>query len=151
MFLMRPIRLKLCYDVMWGLHVLIVVNKTNRTSPEYLVAHDNKGQNSERNRKLKRNRSLTTFSHLYRQNRQYTLCTTVCTVSVAGLTIVGHVSVSFLEDEVDSMSSSPDLLHSLTVSHPWRTVSVYLHQLVWHLREQVRCYSPEIQTQKYEY
>lgn len=63
-------------------------------------------------------------------------------MSVLGLTIVRHISVSFLEDEMDSVSSSPYLFHSLTVGHPRRTLSIYLYQLVRHLREQVRCYSP---------
>lgn len=54
------------------------------------------------------------------------------------LTVVGNVSVSFLEDEVDSMSSTSDLLHSLTVSHSRRAIAIYLHQLVGHLTTQVR-------------
>lgn len=53
------------------------------------------------------------------------------------LTVVGHVSVSLLEDEVDSMSSSSDLLNGLTVSHSCCTVSIYLHQLVGHLQHTV--------------
>lgn len=52
------------------------------------------------------------------------------------LTIVGHVSVSFLEHQVDPASSSPDLLHSLAVGHPGCAFSVDLHQLVRHLKEE---------------
>lgn len=46
------------------------------------------------------------------------------------LTIVGHVAVSSLEDQVDAVASSADLLHRLAVGHPCCTVPIDLHQLV---------------------
>lgn len=52
------------------------------------------------------------------------------------LTIVGHISVPFLQHQVDPASSSPDLFHSLTVGHPRCTFSIDLHQLVRHLEEE---------------
>lgn len=52
------------------------------------------------------------------------------------LTIVGHISVPFLQHQVDPASSSPDLFHSLTVGHPRCALSVDLHQLVGHLKEE---------------
>lgn len=52
------------------------------------------------------------------------------------LTIVGHVSVSFLQHQVDPAPPSPDLFHSLAVGHPGRAFSVDLHQLVRHLKEE---------------
>ena len=64
------------------------------------------------------------------------VCWTECGERAAVLTVVGDVSVSFLEDEVDSVPSSPDLLHGLAVSHPRRALPVDLHQLVGHLRAQ---------------
>lgn len=64
----------------------------------------------------------------------------VCSVGVSysvssgrGLTIVGHVSVSLLEDQVDAVPAPPDLFHGLTVRHPRRAVTVDLHQLIRHL------------------
>lgn len=50
-----------------------------------------------------------------------------------GLTVVGHVSVSLLEDQVDAVPAPPDLFHGLTVRHPRRAVTVDLHQLIRHL------------------
>lgn len=52
------------------------------------------------------------------------------------LTIVGHISIPFLQHQVDPASSPPDLFHSLTVGHPRGTFSVDLHQLVGHLKEE---------------
>lgn len=64
-------------------------------------------------------------------------CVTELKSVLWSLTVVGHVSVSLLEDEVDSMSSSSDLLNGLTVGHSCCTVSIYLHQLVGHLQHTV--------------
>lgn len=64
----------------------------------------------------------------------------VCSVGVSysvssgrGLTVVGHVSVALLEDQVDAVPAPPDLFHGLTVRHPRRAVTVDLHQLIRHL------------------
>lgn len=50
------------------------------------------------------------------------------------LTVVGHVSVAFLQHQVDPAPASPDLFHRLAVGHPGRALPVDLHQLVRHLR-----------------
>lgn len=55
---------------------------------------------------------------------------------LAPLTIVGHISIPYLQHQVDPTSSSPDLFHSLTVGHPRCTFSIDLHQLVRHLKEE---------------
>ncbi len=103
-----------------------------------------KGSTKQRSRRSERGRSLqpSVTCVLRCCSTEPTVLTLLQGVlCVSCLTVVGHVSVPFLEHEVDSMSSSPDLLHSLTVSHPWRAVAVYLHQLVGHLREQVERYA----------
>lgn len=64
----------------------------------------------------------------------------VCRVGVSysvssgrGLTVVGHISVSLLEDQVDAAPAPPDLFHGLTVRHPRCAVTVDFHQLIRHL------------------
>lgn len=61
----------------------------------------------------------------------------VCSVGVSysvssgcGLTVIGHVSVSLLEDQVDAVAAPPDLFHGLTVRHPRCAVTIDLHQLI---------------------
>lgn len=49
------------------------------------------------------------------------------------LTIVRHVTVSSLENQVDPLASSADLLDSLAVGHSRRTVTVDFYELVAHL------------------
>lgn len=49
------------------------------------------------------------------------------------LTIIRHIAISSLEDQVDAVASSADLLDGLAVGHPGCTVPVYLHKLIAHL------------------